>query len=133
VQSVPKVPDCGFGGRYHIDFLGMPFRGSPPQLAVENFREIKGQILKTALSAVNARLGRPLVRLALEDSRVSSVIAPTRRPMARHSQLQNPIIDFDSLDPSAPWWRVHAVISGLGTKGSLASLAKTDGRKYREL
>ena len=58
VQSVSKVPDCGFGGRYHIDFLGMPFRASPSQLAVENFREIKGQILKTALSAVNARPGR---------------------------------------------------------------------------
>src|ERR1017187_5039535 len=58
VQSVSKVPDWGFGGRYHIDFLGMPFRASPSQLAVENFREIKGQILKTALSPVNARPSR---------------------------------------------------------------------------
>jgi hypothetical protein len=60
VQSVSKVPDCGIGGRYRIDFLGMRFRASPPQLAVENFREFKGQILKTALSAVNARQAQSL-------------------------------------------------------------------------
>jgi hypothetical protein len=43
VQSVSKVPDCRISGRYHIDFIGMPFRVSSPQLAVENFREIKGR------------------------------------------------------------------------------------------
>jgi hypothetical protein len=57
VQSVSNVPDCGIGGRYRIDFPGMPFRARSPQLAVENFREFKGQILKTALSAVNTHPG----------------------------------------------------------------------------
>jgi hypothetical protein len=30
-----KVPNCGFGGAYHIDFLGMPFRVSLPQFVRE--------------------------------------------------------------------------------------------------
>jgi len=46
VQSVSKVPDCRIGDRYHIDFIGMPFRVSSPQLAVENFREMKVKYLK---------------------------------------------------------------------------------------
>src|ERR1700687_5560841 len=52
-----KVPNCGFGGAYHIDFLGMPFRVSLPQFADENSRKINGQIFKTALSTLSARPG----------------------------------------------------------------------------
>jgi nucleoside-diphosphate-sugar epimerase len=60
-------------------------------------------------------VGGSVVRLALEDPRVATVIAPTRRTIAHHPRLQNPVVDFDLLDPNAPWWRVHAVISALGT------------------
>jgi uncharacterized protein YbjT (DUF2867 family) len=61
-------------------------------------------------------VGGIVVRLALEDSRVSAVIAPTRRPLSlQHPRLTNPIVDFDSLDADAPWWRVDAAVSALGT------------------
>src|SRR5580704_6832037 len=58
VHSTSKVPDCGFSRSYHIDLLRSRFRASPPRLALENCRRINGQILKTALSALNARPGR---------------------------------------------------------------------------
>ena len=60
-------------------------------------------------------VGGLVLRLALEDPRISVVIAPTRRPIASHPRLQNPVVDFDSLDIGAPYWQVDAVISALGT------------------
>jgi uncharacterized protein YbjT (DUF2867 family) len=61
-------------------------------------------------------VGGIVVRLALDDPRVSEVIAPTRRPLSlQHPRLTNPVVVFDSLDKNAPWWRVDAVVSALGT------------------
>jgi uncharacterized protein YbjT (DUF2867 family) len=60
-------------------------------------------------------VGGLVVSLALEDPRISVVVAPTRRPVAPRPGLENPIVDFDALDPAAPWWHVDAVISALGT------------------
>lgn len=61
-------------------------------------------------------VGGIVVRLALDDPRVSEVIAPTRRPLSlQHARLTNPVVNFDSLDAHAPWWRVDAGISALGT------------------
>lgn len=53
---------------------------------------------------------------ALADARFAQVIAPTRRPLTlRHAKLENPVVDFDALPASAPWWRVDAMVCGLGT------------------
>jgi uncharacterized protein YbjT (DUF2867 family) len=61
-------------------------------------------------------VGEIVVRLALADPRVSEVIAPTRRPLSpERPRLTNPVVDFDSLDAHAAWWRVDAAISALGT------------------
>jgi hypothetical protein len=53
-----KVPNWGFCGLYHLDFIGIRFRAGSPVLADENSREINSQISKTALLAVIARPGR---------------------------------------------------------------------------
>jgi hypothetical protein len=61
-------------------------------------------------------VGGIVTRLALEDPSVTEVIAPTRRPLALEDpRLKNPIVNFDALDEQAPWWRVDAAISALGT------------------
>ena len=61
-------------------------------------------------------VGWIVTRLALEDPSITEVIAPTRRPLLlQNPRLKNPIVNFDALDEEAPWWRVDAAISALGT------------------
>lgn len=60
-------------------------------------------------------VGREVLRLALADPRIKHLTAPTRRPLAPHSHLTNPQIDFDNLPPDAPWWKADAVICTLGS------------------
>jgi uncharacterized protein YbjT (DUF2867 family) len=76
----------------------------------------------TALMITGATgfIGGILLDLALNDARVSRIVAPTRRSLAVRPKLNNPIIDFEKLDRDAPWWDVDAVISALGTIGYAA-------------
>ncbi len=67
--------------------------------------------------------GLVLARL-LADDRFEQVVAPTRRPLAAHPKLSNPIVDYDALPRDAPWWEVDAAISTLGT-----TLAKAGSRE----
>ncbi len=60
-------------------------------------------------------VGREVLRLALADPQVKHLVAPTRRPLAPHSQLTNPQVDFDHLPSDAPWWKADAVICTLGS------------------
>jgi uncharacterized protein YbjT (DUF2867 family) len=67
-------------------------------------------------------VGGAVLRLALEEPRILRVIAPTRRALPlQHQRLTNPLIDFESLDEKAPWWKVDAVVSALGTTRALTS------------
>ena len=70
---------------------------------------------KLLILGATGLVGERVMRLAIADPRVSAVIAPTRRPMATQTRLENPVVNFDQLDSGAPWWRVDAVISALGT------------------
>lgn len=67
------------------------------------------------IAGATGLVGHHALRLALDDVRVSHVVAPTRRPLEAHPKLHNPIVDFDALPPDAPWWRVDAVACALGT------------------
>ncbi len=64
-------------------------------------------------------VGQQVLRLAMADPTIEEIVAPTRRPLATHSKLLNPIIDFDSL-PDANWWDADAAIRALGTTIRLA-------------
>lgn len=60
-------------------------------------------------------VGQHVLRLALADTRVACVIAPTRRALPAHARLVNPVVDFDHLPPDADWWTADAVVCALGT------------------
>jgi uncharacterized protein YbjT (DUF2867 family) len=60
-------------------------------------------------------VGSHVLAKALADPRVDSVVAPTRRPLAGHAKLNNPLVDFAQLPADADWWAVDAAICALGT------------------
>ena len=86
--------------------------------------------LRLLLLGSTGAVGREVLSQALADARVGTVIAPTRRPLAAHDKLTNPVTDFTPLDPAAPWWRADAVVCALGTTinvaGSQAAFAAVD-------
>lgn len=67
------------------------------------------------LAGATGLVGREVLRLALGDKRITRVVAPTRRALSPRSRLENPLVDFASLNGAEPWWRVDAVICALGT------------------
>ena len=75
-------------------------------------------------------VGRSVLQLALSDTRVARVVAPTRRALPIHPKLFNPLIDFEQLPEDADWWAVDAVICTLGTTikvaGSQAAFYRVD-------
>lgn len=66
-------------------------------------------------------VGQSVLAQALSDARVAQVVAPTRRPLAEHPKLLNPVVDFESLSDDAPWWSVDAVVCALGTTIKVAA------------
>src|SRR5258708_2739636 len=72
-------------------------------------------MFKLLVVGATGLVGGEVLKLALEDARVSQVIAITRRPVAVHPKLENHVVDFDALPPDAPWWAVNAAICALGT------------------
>ncbi len=88
------------------------------------------QPLRLLLLGATGAVGREVLAQALADPRVAQVIAPTRRPLAAHDKLLNPVIDFARLDAAAPWWQADAVVCALGTTlkvaGSQSAFAAVD-------
>ena len=86
----------------------------------------------TSLMLVGATglVGRNALLLALEDSRIARIVAPTRRPLDPHLKLENPLVDFARLPVDADWWRVTSVVCALGTTrakaGSTEAFWKVD-------
>ncbi|MBQ0937343.1 NAD(P)H-binding protein [Ideonella paludis] len=64
-------------------------------------------------------VGQQVLAQALANPAVARVVAPTRRPLAPHPKLLNPIVDFKAL-PQADWWAADAVVCCLGTTLKLA-------------
>ncbi len=61
------------------------------------------------------QVGGQLLAQALADPGVTTVVAPTRRALAPHPKLHNPIIDFAHLPAQAPWWQADALLCALGS------------------
>ncbi len=78
----------------------------------------------------SSMVGGRVLGAALQDPRFAKVVAPTRRPLAAHAKLFNPVVDFSHLPEDASWWKVDAVICTLGTTikaaGSQAAFAAVD-------
>jgi len=75
-------------------------------------------------------VGQSVLRQALADSRVTKVVAVTRKPLPPQPRLENPVVDFDALPADAPWWQVDAGVCTLGTTmrqaGSHQAFRKVD-------
>lgn len=69
--------------------------------------------MKLLIVGSTGLVGSHVLQLALDDERVTQVIAPVRRPLAKHSKLDAPIIDYDNIKWG--WEEVDAVICTLGT------------------
>jgi uncharacterized protein YbjT (DUF2867 family) len=74
---------------------------------------------KLLLLGATGLVGQQVLALALADPGVTTVVAPTRRPLAPHPKLLNPVVDFKAL-PQADWWAADAVVCCLGTTLKLA-------------
>lgn len=71
--------------------------------------------MRLILAGATGLVGRHVLARALADPRVTHVVAPTRRPLPAHPNLDAPLVDFDALPAGAAWWRADAVICALGT------------------
>jgi uncharacterized protein YbjT (DUF2867 family) len=81
--------------------------------------------MKLMLVGASGMVGQRVLRQALANPAVSLLIAPTRKPLAPASGLDNPIIDFEHLPADASWWKVDAVICTLGTTMAQAGTQAT--------
>lgn len=82
------------------------------------------------LAGASGLVGSEVLKLALADSRITRVVAPSRTPLPSHSRLENPVTDFKHLTGGESWWRVDLVICTLGTTikkaGSQAAFREVD-------
>jgi uncharacterized protein YbjT (DUF2867 family) len=65
-------------------------------------------------------VGQSVLQKALASDAVGRVVAPTRRALAAHPKLLNPVVDFEHLPDNADWWAVDAVVCTLGTTIKIA-------------
>jgi uncharacterized protein YbjT (DUF2867 family) len=70
---------------------------------------------KLLLAGATGLVGGEALALALSDARVTQVVAPTRRRLAPHPKLLNPIVEADRLPLDADWWSVDGGLCAIGT------------------
>lgn len=87
--------------------------------------------MKLVLVGATGLVGQQFLNLALDDSRIETLVTPTRRPLTTtHPKLVAPVVRFDDLPADADWWQADAVICTLGTTikkaGSQAKFREVD-------
>jgi uncharacterized protein YbjT (DUF2867 family) len=75
------------------------------------------------LAGATGLVGGTALTLMLGDERVTQVVAPTRRPLAPHAKLLNPMADSSNVPLDAAWWAVDGAICALGTTRAQAGSA----------
>jgi len=95
--------------------------------------ESSAKTIRLLLVGSTGAVGQEVLRLALADTRVKSIIAPTRRPLPAHPKLENPVVDFSALLEDASWWSVDAVICTLGTMIKIAGSQRAFAAIDRDL
>jgi uncharacterized protein YbjT (DUF2867 family) len=72
--------------------------------------------MRLLLLGATGLVGSSALKLALSNGAFSEVIAPTRKPLAAHDRLVNPITSrIEELAPGLKSYRLDAVICALGT------------------
>ncbi|WP_404337673.1 NAD(P)H-binding protein [Sphingomonas sp. MMS12-HWE2-04] len=75
------------------------------------------------LAGATGMVGTAVLTRLLADPRVSEVVAPTRRALAPHPKLRNPIVASAVIPEDADWWETDAAICALGTTRAKAGSA----------
>lgn len=70
---------------------------------------------KLLIAGATGLVGGEALALVLSDARVTHVVAPTRRLLAPHPKLLNPIVEADKLPLDADWWTVDGGVCAIGT------------------
>ncbi len=82
------------------------------------------------IAGATGMVGRIALARALDDPRVTQVVALTRKALPSHPKLANPIVDYEALPLEADWWACDAIICALGTTrataGSAAAFYRVD-------
>lgn len=89
--------------------------------------------MRLLLLGATGLVGGGALTRALADPRVSRVIAPTRRSLAPHPRLDNPVIDFDRIPADADWWKADGAMCALGTTRAAAGSAEAFTRIDRDI
>src|ERR1700722_2407012 len=77
---------------------------------------IGGNMTRTLLLGASGLVGSEALRIALDRSDVSRVVAPTRHALPQHPKLINPVSStLESLLSELPNWDVESVMCALGT------------------
>ena len=67
--------------------------------------------MRVMLLGATGLVGGQALGLLLDDPRCTALVAPSRRPLpVTAPKLDNPVLDFEHLPGTAPWWAVDAVI-----------------------
>jgi uncharacterized protein YbjT (DUF2867 family) len=75
------------------------------------------------IAGATGLVGGQTLALALADSRITHVIAPTRRPIAAHEKLSNPGLDALLGGAATDSWDTDSAICALGTTRAAAGSA----------
>lgn len=81
-------------------------------------------MVRILIAGATGLVGSHALALALADSRVSGVVAPTRRPLPPHPKLLNPVTDFTPFPAESGWLAVDGVACALGTTAKRAGSAE---------
>lgn len=81
------------------------------------------------IAGATGLVGSHVLSQALADPRVASVVAPTRKALAKHPKLTNPVSSMP-FSADAEWWNVDGAVCTLGTTradaGSAAAFRAVD-------
>jgi uncharacterized protein YbjT (DUF2867 family) len=80
--------------------------------------------MRLLLLGATGLVGGHVLERALLDPRITEVIAPVRRTLARREKLHATKVDFERLPETADWWAADAVICALGTTRRKAGSAE---------
>jgi uncharacterized protein YbjT (DUF2867 family) len=71
------------------------------------------------IAGATGMIGAAALKLLLADASVTQVVAPTRRVLAPHAKLLNPITTIADLPHDAAWWAVDGALCAIGTTRAL--------------
>ncbi|TXI95758.1 MAG: NAD-dependent epimerase/dehydratase family protein [Burkholderiaceae bacterium] len=71
--------------------------------------------MKVLILGATGLVGQELLKQALANPEITSVIAPTRSALKAHPKLFNPLIQFDRLPADEAWWQADVMLCALGS------------------